>query len=186
MKNICKYVLFLDCSVEPVCSATSAVQGTTASCCLAGNRVSFLDVRLSLVTEVSCFQFSLYRCALIKLTQPASLSTDMLMTNPNVLSPERIKGPFVLLWDVHRTLQHEVHAGRHSHFLSIYTQIYSSVDKLIHFFFFCQRYEKVYLSHLHNGCLERYKATPLSTISPQHLRKSKQSKFTVKQQIRHI
>lgn len=92
VKNICKYVLFLDCSVEPVCSATSAVQGTTASCCLAGNRVSFLDVRLSLVTEVSRFQFSLYRCALIKLTQPASLSTDMLMTNPNVLSPERISG----------------------------------------------------------------------------------------------
>lgn len=72
VKNICKYVLFLDCSVKPVCSAASAVQGTTASCCLAGNRVSVLDVRLSLVTEVSRFQFSLYRCALIKLTQPAS------------------------------------------------------------------------------------------------------------------
>lgn len=96
MKNICKYVLFLDCSVEPVCSATSAVQGTTVSYCLAGNRVSFLEVRLSLVTEVSCFQFSLYRCALMKLTQPASLSTDMLTANQNV-SPERIKEPFVLL-----------------------------------------------------------------------------------------
>lgn len=86
------------------------------------------------------------------------------------------------LLSVHTTLQHEVFGGEHPHFLPIYTQIYSSVDKLIHF---CQRYEKVYFSHLYSECFERYKATPLSTTSPQHLRNAKQSKFTVKQQIRH-
>lgn len=63
-----------------------------------GNGISLPEVRLSQVMKHLLLLFALYRCALSKRTQGASLSTDMLMAKLNLSALERIiKDTFVLL-----------------------------------------------------------------------------------------